>query len=260
MNTKYILILIFISFILSGLFILDIKHNIKFLSAKETADFILKDDDNYVKNMSSADLYARKASTADEYKMNASKYTLDFTADYKQKLIKCTKKADEFLRSHKYKNILDCNKIAKLKWCFALTDTYYEEGLPHTRKDLIFLSTNVIKYDDIPLITTLIHEKVHIYQKLYEKEMGTLLQNLGYIEKSMVSPSLKRSNPDINNKIYYDTNTDQLMLSTYKSNKPNSISDVQNTDHSFEHPYEKMAYDIANDYTRHYWKNVTSKI
>jgi hypothetical protein len=255
MSIKYIIIFVFISFILSGLFILDIKHNIQFLSAKETANFILKDDDYYVKNMSSADLYARKALTTDEYKMNASKYALDFTADYKQKLIKCAKKADEFLR-----NILDCNKIAKLKWCFALTDTYYEEGLPHTRKNLIFLSTNVIKYDDISLITTLIHEKVHIYQKLYEKELSMLLQKLGYIEKSMVSPSLKRSNPDINDKIYYDTNTEQLMLSTYKSNKPNSISDVENTNHSFEHPYEKMAYDIANDYTRYYWKNVTSKI
>jgi hypothetical protein len=246
--------------IIIGSYVLETNNKIKFLSAKDTAAFILKDDDNYVNHMSSADLYARKVSTTDEYKINASKYALNFTTNDKQNLIKCSKKADDFFKNYNYKNILNCDKIAKLKWCFALTDNFYEEGLPHTRKDVIFVSTNVIKFEEISLITTLIHEKVHIYQKCYENEMSALLQKMGFIEKPISSPSLKRSNPDINNKIYYDIHTNQLMLSIYKSNKPNSISDVENTNHSFEHPYEKMAYDIANDYSRYYWKNVTSKI
>ena len=50
------------------------------------------------------------------------------------------------------------------------------------------------------------------------------------------------------------------MISTYTSVTPNSISDVTNNDHSFEHPYEKMAYDIANDYSRKYWKYKISGI
>jgi hypothetical protein len=40
------------------------------------------------------------------------------------------------------------------------------------------------------------------------------------------------------------------MLTSYTSSKPSGINDVQNSNHAIEHPYEMMAYDIANEYTK----------
>jgi len=68
--------------------------------------------------------------------------------------------------------------VAGIKWVFA--NTYanyskdvikeYEQGLPHTRENIILLSKNVLKYDELDLTSTLIHEKIHIYQR-YNPEL-----------------------------------------------------------------------------------------
>lgn len=243
-------------------------QSVTFLSDKETAEFLRTDRDSYIRNMSKADLYARKVKTPSEYIQKAVNGTSSFTEDDKNKLIKCTQLADQYLheRSRKTnsKDIYDMYNVyalcTKIPWKFALCSPVYEEGLPHTREDVIFLSSNIInKLDDTrQIIDTLIHEKVHIFQRANSGPMQhQIIPAMGYIvsrESDVLMPT-RRSNPDINNKIYYDPVTDKTIIYQYTSGQPSGINDIKASFY-IEHPYEKMAYHIANECTKHMYQAI----
>jgi hypothetical protein len=231
------------------------KYDLEFMNEEQTKAFLLKDDDNYVKNMTKYDLIARK-SNRDLYLSRISKCASFFTSLEKEKLIECTREADQFLENFEWKNILNCNIISKLPWKFSLTRRYdnfeYEEGLPHTRKDVIFLSTNVMNMNKQDLVNILIHEKIHIFQRINQNQMKIIVNQMGFVVSENISENLlklKRSNPDISDKIFSDKTSSRIYLCTYASESPKGINDA-NSSMVFEHPYEKMAYEIAGEYTR----------
>jgi len=254
-----------------------------FLTETQTKDFLRKDNDRYIRSLSSADLFARKAKTHDEYLNNSLVCVSSFSQSEQNKLKRCIRHADEFLRNFVYRygsSTLNCNEMLKIPWKFAKTSKTmestneinqkqiyeYEEGFPHTRDQIIFLSDlsinkNVLNNDiDDNLINTLIHEKVHVYQRLNPKSMEYILKKIGYVPLSNQYVSeLKRSNPDINNITYKDWNG-KIMLTLYKSVQPSGINDVVSQDYENEHPYEKMAYYIANEYTRLKLQNINTYI
>ena len=83
--------------------------------------------------------------------------------------------------------------------------------------------------------------------------MNSIVNDMGFVVFTQTSQSilkLKRSNPDINDKIYYDEKKGILNLCKYSSENPSNISDVESNNMSSEHPYEKMAYEIAGEYSR----------
>ena len=229
-------------------------QNISFLTKDESALLLSQDKDGYISNMSTIDLYARKVKTFSEYIQKIMPSTKNFNQAQITKLERCAKKADEFLKNHNYENQLDCNQIAKIPWKFALTDKEYEEGLSHTRDDVIFLSQYTINdtiandSNDDHLTGTLIHEKVHIFQRFNTNIMANLIKQLGYKEVQF-SNYLKRCNPDINDKVYMNADG-VIMVITYKSDMPSGINDIKSNSYTMEHPYEKIAYDIANEYTK----------
>jgi hypothetical protein len=218
------------------------NNNIKFLSKEETIEFIRNDNDNYIKNLSIYDLRARKVNTNDEYKEKVINDCLDFTKEQKEKLNICSLNAEKYFNNNE-------------KWIFASINNNYEEGFPHTRKNIIFLSPNVINYDEIELTKTLIHESIHIYQRYNKKEIKKYLKENQYsISRYKPVVSLIRANPDLDNYIYKDRNGIE-MVAYYKNEYPNGINDIKLKNYAYEHPYEKMAYDIADDY----YKSVISK-
>lgn len=243
-------------------------YNITFLDYNDTAEFLLKDPDKYISNMTEIDLYARKVSNANEYMYLVAKNAMSFNIDEKEKLITCAKNADSFFRNYKDEYI-DGKEIENISWKFALvngskfsntksninlvnTAKYieYEDGLPHTREDIIFLSKYVLNNDIIDLSNILIHEKIHIYQRYNKEKFDNIIKNMGYIVSHTNKNKLKRSNPDTNDIIYFDSNTNKEMMCLYRNDKPNSINDVIITDYTMEHPYEQIAYNIADKYSR----------
>lgn len=228
-------------------------YNIQFLTYKETSDFLLNDPDKYVTNMSDADLYARKVKSKNEYLENISKNSISFNIKEQEKLYRCTKVADNFFSS--YNNIINGNDIVDIKWKFALVNINnnieYEEGLPHTRNDIIFLSKYVLNNEDHNLTNILIHEKVHIYQRYNKDKIEKIIYDMGYrILQKKNNTKLLRANPDLNDNIYYDSKNNIEMIGLYKNNTPHGINDIILTNFSIEHPYEKIAYDIAEEYNK----------
>ena len=282
----------------------DATH-IYFMTYKETSNFFAKDNDNYVRNLSELDLHARGVKTHVEYMNQIEDTAISFTDDEKGLLERCAKDADKYLRNENFNELdygkhLNGNDIADIKWIFANTYTNYfndvikenEQGLPHTRENIILLSKNVLKNDALNLTNTLLHEKIHIYQRYNPEIFDTIIKEMGLKElerKHFKQAKYIRSNPDTNNKIYYrkkdvssvssvssvldllsggsgssdtgvtgdtDYDLDDVMVCLYRNDKPNSINDVIQKNYSAEHPYEKIAYEIAENF----YKNNKNKL
>ena len=266
-----VLTIFYIFHIYNSLIYDDIDNHIYYMNKDETMMFLEYDEDKYVSNLSTVDLYARKVLSKEEYIYIIKNSATSFTNNDKDILNKCIERADELLRSVKIYNIskennlsytknFNFNDLANIKWVLSLTSSEnsdnnliggYEEGLPHTRKNVIFLSNKILNYPEDELIKILIHEKIHIYQRNNEELFKIIVENMGYTEVSNITEisynTIKhiRSNPDVNRKIYKNQNTGKFMLCLYNSDKPNGINDVDLKDYSLEHPYEKIAYEIS---------------
>ena len=212
----------------------DNDNNNYYLSKEETVKFILDDNDNYIKSLTYFDLIARKVKTSNEYISKIINQCLTFNETQIEKLDKCSKVANSF-----YFN--------KYKWKFALIDNVYEEGYPHTREDIIFLSPKVINYSEDELIEILIHESIHIYQRYNKDEINNYLLLNGYrISRKRGTEPLIRANPDLDEYIYKDKNNIE-MIYKYSSINPININDLVKSSNN-EHPFEIMAYEISNKY------------
>jgi len=213
------------------------NNNITFLNKDEVKEIIYNDEDNYIKNLSIYDLKARKVKTNEEYKEKVINSCLDFTEIQKNKLIYCSEKAKKFFNNN-------------YNWIFALINNNYEEGMSHTRMNIVFLSPNVINNTEDELIKTLIHESVHIYQRYnIDKIKEYLDENNFIISRYKPKNSLIRANPDLDNIIYKDKNNIEL-VAYYSSENPKSLNDITLKNYLYEHPFEKMAYEIAENYSK----------
>lgn len=233
-------------------------RDVTFYDEKDTTEFLLRDSDNYVRNFTIYDLMARKVDSKDEYIKKISQCSKNFSQEQKDIIKTACSQADDFLFN--YNNILNGKEISKIPWVFCLTynNNYeYENGFPHTRENIIFIPDKIIPNTvTIDLVNTLIHEKIHIYQRYNKDIMDAILNNMGY-EMSIENNPKKRANPDLNNDTYFDRNKGVSLQCYYNSDRPNSITDVTCTDNNniYEHPYEFIAYKIANEYNSKILKN-----
>ena len=228
------------------------NSEIYFMSKQELNNFLEQDKDKYVNNLSDIDLNARKVKTKKEYIDNIRKTSCDLNDNEKVLLKKCCINADNYLLTCKlHDNYINYKELANIKWVICCTykneSFQYEEGLPHTRENVIFLSKSVLNYSEENLTNTLIHEKIHIYQRYNKDVFDKLIYANGY-KKIDYNNKFIRSNPDTNNDIYLDNKTKNIMVCLYRNSKPTSINDVIMKNFSLEHPYEKYAYEIANNY------------
>lgn len=216
-----------------------------FLSNNDIIYFINNDPDNYLSNLSFADLYARKVKNINDYKKNTINNIYYPSKKEKKRLYKLYNKTNHIL----YQKYPD---ISNIKCKIAITqNNIYENGLPHTRSNIIFLSDNILYLTDNQIIKTLIHEKIHIFQRYnpYHQYIIDFLDNNGikrFMKKNeyIKTYPLLRSNPDLDEWIYI--NKFNTLACSYNSNYPKSIEDV-NCDQLNEHPFEMMAYSIVRD-------------
>ena len=195
------------------------NNNIYFMTKEETINFIINDNDNYIKNMSQYDLYARKVLNTNDYIKLTINSCLNFTDEQK-------------------KIINNCNNNNFFK--IALINKNYEDGLPHTREDIIFISPEVI--NNINLNKIIKHELIHIKQRY---RTSKFLNNYIISRKRNTEP-LIRANPDLDEYIYKDITNNLELYYIYSSSKPNNINDIIKINNLQEHPYEIEAYEMEN--------------
>jgi len=224
-----------------------------FLTKTELENELIKDNDNYYIMFNMTDLKVRNISNINEYTEFIKKSCIDISDGNINILNKCINKANIKLSSY---NIIgfDGSKCANIQWRIGLVEgKLYEQGLPHTRNDLIIIPINLLNIINKitgfkQLINTLIHEKIHVYQKIYTEDIDLYMRENGftkYIEKKYINDI--RANPDMDNWIYKDKDG-KVMKSIYNKNASN-ISDVTIypiNSYMYEHPLEWMAYNITN--------------
>ena len=221
--------------------------NIIFISKDELFQILKSNDDNYYNTFYENDLKTRNIKNIEEYTNFIKKSTSDFNNYEKEKIIECIKTINNIFKNIdlEWFNGIKANKLA---WKFGcVSGKLYENGLPHTRNNIIIISKQDINnYSQKKLTKTLLHEKIHVYQKIYPNDSEKYIRNNNFIKfKKRIHSDNIRANPDLDTWIYKDKN-DNLYKAVYNSNA-STIEDITYfpiDNQSHEHPYEKMAIEM----------------
>ena len=225
-----VLILLLILIVLKNFsFIEHFSTKINFLTKEDTISLLTSDSDKYFQSLSPMDLNARKVQNIQEYLEISLESVSDFTDSEKGIIEKNVMFAQEIIKNIN-SEIVDNQLLLNLPWNFALTiGKDYELGLAHTRNDTIFLTPDIVRKEN--LYSTLIHEKIHVYQKEYKEKFQKDLLNNGYsIYAQRSTRKDLRSNPDLDEYIW---------------EKNGKI--YQDQEGKYEHPNEEIAYTLEKN-------------
>jgi hypothetical protein len=218
--------------------------NLFFLHEEETKRILTQNRDHYYDTFSALDKKARNIRDIEEYTGRIEKSASYFTYAEKERVMQCMEPIFTFFVTLKYP-WLDGEKLNRIPWKIAIFSGYdYEHGLPHTREDVIlFCRERFASYNTDTLIRTLIHEKIHIYQKLYPDDTERFKEEYGYekVNRRVDNPTI-RSNPDLDAYVYRDK--DKQIQACYYHPTASSVEDVYyspENDQKSEHPHEYMA-------------------
>lgn len=199
-------------------------------------------------SMTPADLVARRAPTREDY-----------FARYKASVVPFTPTERTAIEAHVRAIDRACARFSRfsaLPWRFAkFVGADVENDYPHTIGDIVFLPDDFfVAHTDAKQRETILHEKVHVFQRRHTLETNILiLECWGYELHDLKSNyRLVRNNPDTNGIIYARGGGAGACFQRYNNEKPTDLGDSARTDacrdggETHEHPYEKMAYAIAD--------------
>ena len=219
------------------------RDHLTFVPADAVVGFLQSDPDHYYDTFTRFDLRARHVASVADYIDRIPEAIVDASAGLRARIRKAVPIVDAHLRGIRHVGF-NGKKAADLPWRIGFMkenkDKLYEDGLPHTRIDLIMLPTRLAKASDNELIDTLFHEKVHIYQKAYPRDLERWLAHNGFERvRRRTKGSRIRANPDIDGWVYRDAN--RVYKCLYSSETPHHIEDVKEGGLDFEHPFETAA-------------------
>ena len=245
-------IICIILLVMSVLIIVHSWYRVEFLSKTQLIEFFQLDPDGYFAQMTKYDISARGSKSLDELVKKSVDSVQNFSLYEKFKLVLATRLADIFFkRLGKSIPHVSGTQIANIPWCLAKTKwNQYEGGYPHTRQHIIFITDKTLNSGS--LIKTLVHEKVHIWERMYPKQMQKWITfNNWKPHSSRYQYPMARSNPDLDSIVYRDPRG-KLAIVEYTTQNPTSIIDAKYPSHDnpvSEHPNETLAYYIDYLYT-----------
>jgi hypothetical protein len=216
------------------------------LSADETNAILADDPDGFVASLTKWDLKARGVRTPEAYMRRISSAGKDFTDAERFIVYRLAREADA-----KFAGIteIDGRAAAALKWTVAKVSENYERGMAHTRRIradriVIFLPESALRESRDDILDTLVHEKVHVYQKAYPIETAAWIQARGFTRwmrrVDLAATGVRvRSNCDLDEWVYVTPDARRPMLIEYDTETNDE------TQAAMEHPYELMAYGIS---------------
>ena len=248
----YILFFLFFIFIYKTLFKSSIEEYFKddeiiFLSKNDVSKFLQENKDFYYNRFFPADLIARKSISVDDYKNKISNSATEPSLEIKHIISTLVDEIDNEIENKKL-YWFNPKKLMVIPWKFGFfKGNEYENGLPHTRDDLILFPIERI-FLDKRTKRDLLHEKIHIYQRKHPEDVIKFMDYHGYKKlRKREEKDLIRANVDTDDFIYEDKQK-KIHLSKYNKENPESITDVTMypcQTQKCEHPYEKMAIEIS---------------
>jgi hypothetical protein len=223
--------------------------HLTFFPADAVVGFLQSDPDHYYDTFTRFDLRARHVASVADYINRIPNAIVDASAGLRARIREAVPIIDARLRGIRHVGF-NGKKAADLPWRIGFMkenkkDKLYEDGLPHTRVDLIMLPIRLAKASDRELVDTLFHEKVHIYQKAYPRDLERWLAHNGFERvRRRTKGSRIRANPDIDGWVYRDTN--RVYKCLYSSETPRHIEDVKEGGLDFEHPFEAAAAALSS--------------
>lgn len=208
----------------------------------------------FFQRMRKEDLIARHAQSKEDYISVYLSHVQTFTSEQRKTLQKLINDIDRFVSKYP--------KLHNIEWKFAKVANTIENSYPHTLEDVIVLNDTFFFNTESTQIQTLIHEKLHVYQRLYPSETHELLMNVfGFEFKNKIDGLPYRNNPDINNYVYgkqdyyicqlYNNGEASLANSTpvkvtrngdlYHTKLSNVVPGLPESVTQTEHPFEIMA-------------------
>lgn len=123
--------------------------------------------------------------------------------------------------------------LQQLEWRIAKVKNTVEYGLPHTLGNMIVINRDNLLRPENELVKTLIHEKIHIYQRMNTTSSKEWITKVGFrallpsefatLNKELLQ--LRRSNPDIDTNTYVHIKSNLVLRQLYNNNTPSSIMD-----------------------------------
>ena len=189
-----------------------------FVSPDYMISVVYKQSGAFFDNMNPSDLYARKVQSIKDYKRIYSTSFRPFTANERAMIAGYVETCD--------KRVAQTHRLKAIPWKFAKLDKNIEHGWPHTLGDVIILPSDFLERGQSTnaIIDTLIHEKVHVYQRVYEDLTLQLLRGWGFTRTqtpSYLKPYM-RSNPDLVGFFQYQG---KAPVQLYNKIQPASIAD-----------------------------------
>ena len=220
---------------------------------------------HWVKRMTSMDLHARGVKSGEEYMRKLiEEGCMSWSIRERSILRERIGEIEKWLQLNReivrVKWGIDVEKMEKIPWRLMKMGRVYENGLPHTREEgqVISLSEDFVSgRGEMDQLKTLLHERVHIYQKVYGREVEEYLRGQG-IERlgrdSLYYFPRRRLNPDLDEVVYFNSRRNIMYGSRYRSEKPQNLQDVSypGNQQENEHPFEEMAYQIEDMFVRHF--------
>lgn len=199
----------------------------------------------YFGAMTRADLRARRQEHKNAYHDHYMASFMDFDATQRKRLEQWTRAADALCRPHV--------RLSRIPWKFARQRVDIEEGLPHTLDTVIVLSDLFFAQTVDRCVETLIHEKIHVYQRMYPLYTYKLFHHVWKYAIFDVQSKYEdaRSNPDLNGIVYSKNKVGFYMK--YRGSEGDVVgltdADIEGvrgpTKERYEHPNERMAYEIS---------------
>lgn len=211
----FVILVIIIVPCIIGYYISTTRNDSVTFVSKKYMDYVVQNSP-YFKRMSREDLQVRQANNEQEYISMYISGVKEFTEKEKDMIRTLITNVEIFLE--RYKNI---NSIS---WKICKMSKDIERGFPHTLEDVIVLSDNFfdLSYEQQMLI--LVHEKIHIFQRLFPAETNDLVMNIWKFEIKKTNPAVKvRNNPDLNDISYGKGNFYTCQM--YRHGNIDSITD-----------------------------------
>jgi len=205
-------------------------------------------ENSFVDNFTNLDLIARQSESIDSYKDLYNSSILSWTDNDKEILKNIVKQADTLINKY-------FKKLNRVKWKFIQVRHYIENGYIHTIDDSIIVNDIFLRYTDLSeQIALAIHEKIHVYQRKFPEDCIRLLHSWGFTNTNLSHPYI-RTNPDTDRMIWMYKGSP--LFSIYVSKNPSSVMDVVTIGNTsnikvskavlhVDHPFEIMAYELAN--------------